>query len=558
MKLGLSSPLRDLKPHYDVVIVGSGYGGGVAAARLAGKGRSICVLERGREFMPGEFPDRISTLAGEIQVTSSAGHAGRRLGLFDVRLGKDVHVAVGCGLGGTSLINANVCLEPDPRVLQDPVWPAQISNDGELARGYASAREMLRPVPYPGLRKLLKLGQLEGSARSLSTSLQLPPLHVTFEQAKNAAGVEQQACTLCGDCCAGCNVGAKTTTATTYLSFAHRRGAEVFTCVQVRSLAKSKDGAWQVNAVVHDGLGWETRLSLTAGIVVLAAGTLGSTEILLRSRNEGLPLSDRLGERFSVNGDSLAIAYDNTNPVNGVGVGHPPKVHTEPVGPAVAGLVDLRNTNNLDDGLVLVEASPPSGSAAAIPLIYALDNALPPSVSSGSLSDQIDAAGRALRPLAEGAYSGHIRHAQTFLAAGHDRAGGRVRLERDVAVIDWPDIAQDPVFERVAQLFAKAASATGGSYIKNPLSTRLMGGKPLTVHPLGGCAVAADRQSGVVNHKSQVFDSAPQGEPTAIHAGLYICDGSIMPRSLGVHPLLTITALAERAMVHLLRDRGWK
>jgi cholesterol oxidase len=93
--------------------------------------------------------------------------------------------------------------------------------------------------------------------------------------------------------------------------------------------------------------------------------------------------------------------------------------------------------------------------------------------------------------------------------------------------------------------------------MKNPLSLRLMGGNLLTVHPLGGCAMGNDRSTGVVSHKGQVFDGGPKSAPGAVHEGLYVCDGAVLPRSLGVHPLLTITALAERAMVHLARDRGW-
>ena len=237
----LSSPLSALKPHYDVAVVGSGYGAGVAAARLASAGRSVCVLERGREIAVGEFPARLSDMQREMQVSSSAGPDRRSApALFDVRLGRDVHVAMGCGLGGTSLINANVCLEADPRVFEDPCWPAAGARDGLLAEGLTRARAMLRPKPYPGLRKLLKLEQLGASAKALGAELTLPPLHIAFEHGINAAGVEQHACVLCGDCCAGCNVGAKTTTALTYLPAAARDGAEIFTRVEVRSVTKRR------------------------------------------------------------------------------------------------------------------------------------------------------------------------------------------------------------------------------------------------------------------------------------------------------------------------------
>jgi cholesterol oxidase len=557
MNRRLSSPLDTLKPHYDVAVVGSGYGAGVAAARLASAGRSVCVLERGREIAVGEFPARLTDMQREMQVSSSAGRIGDRAGLFDVRLGRDVHVAMGCGLGGTSLINANVCLEADPRVFEDPCWPAPVLSDGLLAEGLTRARAMLRPKPYPGLRKLLKLEQLGASAKALGAELSLPPLHIAFEHGTNAAGVEQHACVLCGDCCAGCNVGAKTTTALTYLPAAAREGAEIFTRVEVRSLTKQKDGRWRLNIATRPETGWETRMGLTANVVVLGAGTLGSTEILLRSQTEGLALSEHLGARFTTNGDALANAYNNDSPVNSVGVGYPAKAHTEPVGPAVAGLVDLRRTERLEDGLALVEASIPSAATALLPALFAAGGPLIGRDTDFSLADELDEAGRALASLVAGAYQGAVRNTQTFLAVGHDSGRGRMRLEADKLVIDWPGAAQDPVFQRIEETFMRATAATGGTYMKNPLSLRMMGGSLLTVHPLGGCAMGNDRTTGVVNHKGQVFDGGPTAAPGAVHQGLYVCDGAVFPRSLGVHPLLTITALAERAMIHLARDRGW-
>jgi cholesterol oxidase len=553
----LSSPLSMLKAHYDVAVVGSGYGASVAAARLAGTGRNVCVLERGREIPIGEFPARLSDMRRETQVSSSLGHVGNLTGLFDIRLGHDVHVAMGCGLGGTSLINANVCLEPDPRVFEDARWPRAVRTDGMLAEGLARARAMLRPLPYPGLRKLLKLQQLAASATALGGQLSLPPLHIAFQHGVNAAGVEQHACTLCGDCCSGCNVGAKTTTALTYLPAAVRYGAQIFTRVLVRSVARQSEGKWRINIVTRPEEGWETRLTLTADVVVLGAGTLGSTEILLRSRVEGLAISDCLGERFTTNGDALATAYNNDRPVNSIGVGYPAKVHTEPVGPAVAGLIDLRQTEKLDDGLALVEASLPSGASAILPLLFAAGAPLIGQDTVFSISDQLDEAGRAAMSLIAGAYQGAVRNTQNFLAVGHDAGRGRLRLERDRLIVDWPDAAQDPVFKRSEDAFVRATAATGGTYMKNPLSLRLMGGSPLTVHPLGGCPMGADSRAGVVNDKGQVFDAAAR-TASAVHDGLYVCDGAVLPRSIGVHPLLTITALAERAMIHLTGDRKWK
>ena len=142
----LARSLDRLEPRYDVVVVGSGYGGGVAASRLARAGKRVAVLERGREFVTGEFPSRFPDLRGEMQLAGRRLRLGSPTGLYDVRFGEDMHVLIGCGLGGGSLINAGVALRPDPRVFADPVWPAEVAADGLLDEGYARAARWVRPA----------------------------------------------------------------------------------------------------------------------------------------------------------------------------------------------------------------------------------------------------------------------------------------------------------------------------------------------------------------------------------------------------------------------------
>src|SRR5689334_134193 len=144
----LSRPLNDLAASYDALVVGSGYGGGVAASRLARMGYKVAVLERGEEILPGEYPDTPEKAIEQSQIHDGSCSIGPELGLFDLRVGVDMNVLVACGLGGTSLINANVSIEPDRRVFEDPAWPDGIA-DGDLAEGYERARSMLHPLRYP-------------------------------------------------------------------------------------------------------------------------------------------------------------------------------------------------------------------------------------------------------------------------------------------------------------------------------------------------------------------------------------------------------------------------
>ena len=147
----LSSPLEEIQDHYDVVVIGSGYGGGIAASRLARAGRRVCLLERGREIRPGEYPDTQVEAVEEVQVHSPDGHLGKATGMWDFHVEENVNVLVGCGLGGTSLINANVALRAVPGVWDDPRWPQELRG-GEnplVLEGYRRAESMLGSRPYP-------------------------------------------------------------------------------------------------------------------------------------------------------------------------------------------------------------------------------------------------------------------------------------------------------------------------------------------------------------------------------------------------------------------------
>ena len=540
---GLSRSLDCIKDHYDVIVVGSGYGGGVAASRLARAGKRVAVLERGREVLTGSFPSRFPDLKNELQVRGKRVHTGPSSALYDVRLGEDMHVLVGCGLGGGSLVNAGVALRPDDRVFADPVWPGQIAQDGLLAEGFKRATRWLQPQSDPRAQSLTKFQALQTSGKDLGVPPIAPTITVSFEAGANAAGVEQAACTRCGDCCGGCNVGAKTSVALTYLTDAARHGAEMFTHASVRHVEKTADGTWRVHLRRLDAYGAASQeIVVSAALVVLSAGTLGSTEILLRSRERGLAVSDRVGHRFSANGDIIAFGYGAKLPVNAIGVGHPAKVEGMEIGAAVSGQIEIDDEADLSRELRVQEGVLPSALAPVLPVLF---------IPNGRLLG-------ALKSLVAGVYNGPFAHLQTFFAVSHDSASGRFVLDDDQLRLVWPSAKDEPVYKRLDEILGSVVDAAGGSYVKNPLAGTVMGQQPATAHPLGGAGMGAERADGVVNHKGQVFDAAPGRGSTAVHEGLYVIDGAVMPRSLGVNPLFTITALAERALIHIGQDFGLK
>lgn len=578
----IARPLEQLASHYTVVVVGSGYGAGVAASRLARAGQSVCVLERGREILPGDYPDDMAGAGADMQVDGARGKLGAADGLYNLHLNDDMLAMVGCGLGGTSLINANVALEIDPRLFGATPWPEPFRRDPALLDPYiARARQMLDPSPYPDdYPPLNKLQALEKSAKAMKRPFRRPPIAVNFVDQLNPFGVPQPRCNLCGDCTSGCNVGAKNTTLMNYLPDAANHGAEIFTGARVSHVERDGD-RWRV---VFDPVALRGEAapastaprSVTADVVMLGAGALGSTEILLRSRAHGLPLSDRLGTRFSGNGDVLALGFDThwrTAPdaegnavrssIHGVGAGRSKLTPEQLPGPCITGVIDLRNAPEVGDGLVIEEGVIPGALASMLTpalffadamkggeFAYGVAEAKSRLLDAQAMSEAVQNPGG----LAMAAYTGAVARTQTYLVMSVDDAGGTLRLRDDRLRIDWPEAGASPVIAKDNQWLQAANEAVQGQFIPNPLWSEALGRKLITVHPLGGCGMGDSAADGVVNHRSQVFAGRDGQE---VHEGFYVCDGAVLPGAAGVNPLLTITALAERACQLLCDQRGW-
>ena len=559
MIVRLSSPVEDLQDHYEVVVVGSGYGGAITASRLARAGRQVCLLERGKELQPGEYPDTGLEVLAEMQIDFPDRHDGSRTALYDMRVNEDLNVFLGCGLGGTSLVNANVSLPADQRVFADPRWPEALQADlGTLMQdGYRRAEEMLKPTPLPdSVVGLKKLQALADSSTVLPGRFNRPPINVTFTDHINHVGVEQKACTLCGDCVSGCNYAAKNTVLMNYLPDAKNHGAEIFTRVAVRFVER-RDDRWLVHYQVLD-TGRELfdapPLFVSAEVVVLAAGTLGSTEILLRSAENGLPLSEHVGARLTGNGDVVAFSYNGDHEVNGIGWGHRTNGEVEPVGPCITGVIDDRDQPDLEQGMVIEEGSIPGALAGQLPLAFDALARAGGIDTDPSLQDRIRQLAREQESLVLGPYRGAVRNTQTYLVMSHDDGNGHAVLEEDRLRIRWPHVGAQPVFKRISEALQRATEPLRGTYLTSPIWNKLLGERLVTVHPLGGCVMAEDAERGVVNHKGQAFAGTAG---SAVHEGLYVSDGSVIPRPLGVNPLLTISALAERCCALLAQDRGW-
>ena len=593
--------------HFDVLIVGSGYGGAIALSRLAGHAQGdrplkLCMLERGQEHLPGSFPSRFADLAGHVRFSTqdSTRARGMRSGVIDVRVGPDVHAILGNGLGGGSLINAGVMATPLPSVFEHPRWPAPIRSDaaGLLNRAQHLKAELGAEPVVANLQKTAFMRALAGKEnRMLELDVQ-----VTQRDGPNAQGVAMRACLNCGDCATGCNHQAKASLDTNLLVAARKcKGVEIYTGATVLSVKPLRSAGWCVTVVHTDEkrrVCEQAPLELHARYVILAAGTFGTTEILMRSSGARLALSPLLGQRFSANGDSLAAVYDASMQANcAANEGTPWDQRT--IGPTITACIDLRTGDPAKD-FVIEDISAPGPSRSAFEQIVLTANSL---AALGESDKNTYRSGEHL-PDINAVDTDKIEHTLLVAMIGHDDANGRMVLKRssgpdaandgDGAVsVEWPELRDDPRFawrQRELEKYAAAAeldsappvatrlgrilatvaklvsvapvAKLGGRVLANPVwrplseSVADVLGAPrgplTTVHPLGGCTMGENGADGVVDQYGRVF----RGCTDKVHDGLVVLDGSIVPTSLGINPALTIAALADRA-IETLRDRIW-
>lgn len=601
---------------YDLVIVGSGYGAAMAAATFAGCRRPdggavrIAMLERGREYLPGAFPSSLDELPSHVRISRGAQNPiGLREALWDVRLAGDVNALVCNGLGGGSLINAGVMVEPRFGNFDSRLPPGV--EESLTTRWYAEARQMLgaqvrsnnewlpntmarhpevtaeHPLKKSEALKCLGLGPDDTQAAHIT---------VRLNAADNAGQTtELKPCTLCGDCLTGCNVGAKASLDTNLLVDAHGREMHIYTSASVLRLEREKGGARQrgedrmwVLHVNHTDPQVQARrtkpIQLRARKVVLAAGSFGSTEILLRSQRTGrrkrLALSPRLGEQFSLNGDNTAFIRfphnvnaqsDETLPLDDGAGGVSPRR----VGPEITQTVEWRGDRS-GPGFLVQEFAIPAALRGVFHEIVTTRGWMD-ELAQGDTQDHLAPLVDERDPLAIDEEA--MQRELMVGLIGHDSASGRIVLPRKgqqegSVVVAWEDVGNDPAMANAfARLKDRVKTQLGGTarITPNPLWRLLpealrgvvdgASGSALTVHPLGGCATGMSSQTGVVDPYGAVFNVDPDRKKPGHddwQDSLLVLDGAMVPASLGANPALTIAALSLRAADHWRTAWQWQ
>ncbi|KKK14322.1 hypothetical protein ARAM_000785 [Aspergillus rambellii] len=569
----LSLPFRCMQPEYDVVVVGSGYGAGVAASRMARAGKRVAVLELGWEIRPGSFPQTLKECLRELNVTGSSRRnrglrrwplSGSPTNLFQLTLGEGQHAFTAHGLGGGSLINGGVFLEATENVLQMSSWPEEIRRDPTtLAEYYTRAAKILQPSTYPDNRpqpkKLLHL-QEQSKWLGEAENFYRVPLTTFFHGTRNSTGVKMNANTGSGHECTGLNDGSKNSVAVTYLADAWNWGAEIFCGCEVRYVEEAPDGkgyfiyfSWHgkgrdvFQEEFHSQLFWVKANEYC----FLGAGALGTTEILLRSARKGLSLSSLVGRSMSGNGNSLVFGYNGNDDIHGI-AGDNTRSSNIP-GPTITGIIDNRE-KGLDkdplDGYVIEDGCIPEPFAPVVQTMLSFQVLRNEGISLiWHPQRQIRKTLAALKSLVMGPYAagGAIQRTSTYLIMSHDSNEITASIKRDQINIEGPT-------EGYREKLKKILSST--KHVLIDMIDRCQ--EEVTVHILGGANMSRDGtgREGVTNHLGQVYT----GNGSETYRGLFCCDASTIPTSLGINPLATITALAERSLSliaerdHLLPD----
>jgi choline dehydrogenase-like flavoprotein len=291
--------------------------------------------------------------------------------------------------------------------------------------------------------------------------------------------------------------------------------------------------------------------------VFLGAGTLGTTEILLRSRTNGLNLSDRLGTHMSGNGDILAFGYNGKNVANAIGTDDANYLADHPVGPTITGIIDMRDekvAKNVLDGYVIEEGAAPKALAHFLQIMYNLTPGKEAPRGICLLKQLAQLASRATSAFDPWYQGGSLNRTMIYLIMSHDDNQATLTLKNDIPSLNFDGVGRSDRVLKLNRLLAKGANKIEAEFIPNPLSSREFGKSEITVHPIGGANMSSDGTgiSGVTDHFGQVF----KGNSGDVYDGLVVVDGAVIPSALGVNPFATITAFAERSVRGVAKAKG--
>ncbi|MEW2523435.1 GMC family oxidoreductase [Streptomyces sp. NPDC047071] len=536
---------------YDVIVIGSGFGGSVAALRLTEKGYRVGVLEAGRRFTRATLPKNSWDLKNYLWAPALGLYGIQRIHLLG-----NVMVLAGAGVGGGSLNYANTLYVPPAAFFDDPQWKDITDWQDELRPYYEQAERMLgvrlNPTTTPSDVHL----KAAAEAMGVGDSFHMAPVGVFFGDGRDAtgestagpggevpdpyfggAGPARRACTECGECMTGCRHGAKNTLTENYLYLAEKAGAVIHPMTTVVTLTEDSRGGYAVATLPTDNKRKGKGHTFRARHVVLAAGTYGTQTLLHRMKDSHLlpRVSGRLGELTRTNSEALVGAQTSDRRYR--------KRH----GGAPGGRVDFSR------GVAITSSIHPNGTTHIEPVRYGKK-----SNAMGSLTLlQVPYTAKGGKARVAGWLANSARHPVLTLRSLSNRRWsertiiGLVMQTLDNSLTTYrkekglgkglltarqghgaPNPDQIPEATRAATLIAQEINGFPGSNVGELMGT------PLTAHFLGGCPIGDSPRTGVIDPYHRLYG----------HPGISVVDGSAVSANLGVNPSLTITAQAERAM----------
>lgn len=582
--------------HFDAVIVGSGFGGSVMAFNLAKAGLRVCLLERGKAYPPNSFPRAPFKLRNNFWDPSEGLY-----GMYNVWSFKGCGALVSSGLGGGSLIYANIIIRKDEKwfTKEDLLkggyesWPITRADldphYDEVDRMMNVQKYPLHLPPYDGTRKTLAMIEAANKLKEQNPKLDLHwlPLNIAvsfrtkpvadpdhpddennppkvgeavIEDRPNYHGKTRYTCVLCGECDFGCNTGSKNTLDYTYITAAQYENppAEIRPLCEVKSIAPLGGGkGYTVSYVKHDPDTWEgkkadtndpsrlPRHNITCDRLIICAGTFGSPYLLFKNLSAFPNISKTLGSRFCVNGDLLSFIIKSQEKMNGRSE---PRILDPNFGPVITSAIRLGDSlDGLGEqgrGFYVEDGGNPyllSWAAELTGFVGLLRRVL----KSGKrflmyrlgLNRDADLDAEIADLIGDCATS---KSSLPVLTMGRDFPNGKISFDGRYLDCDWNMKKSQEYYDRVRRVVSGIANALNAQYIDNPSYKYLH--QVLTAHPLGGCPMGRNKDEGVVDSYGEVFD----------YPGLFVADGSILPGPVGPNPSMTIAAISDRAAKHIV------
>ena len=506
---------------FDVVVIGSGFGGSVAALRLREKGFSVAVLEAGKRFEDKDFPKTSWRLTKFLFAPAFGCYGIQRIHALP-----DVLILAGAGVGGGSLVYANTLYQPGDKYFNDPQWRDITDWKSELLPYYDLARRMLGVEDNPYFSPSDKAMKEVAEEMGVGHTFRLAPLGIYFGQGEGVAspdpyfggaGPDRRGCINCGECMTGCRHNAKNTLPKNYLGLAEKNGAEVFPLTTVTQLEQLADGRWKVTAKRTQGFG---KITFYAKDVVVAAGTYNTQKLLHSWKASTLPkISDALGRLSRTNSEALTGALMPTTDID------------------------------FSKGAAITSSFYPSEDTHVEPVRYGKGS------NSMGLLQTIMTDGWSARERRRHWLAQFFAHPalllkiinvrkwseRTVIALVMQNVDSSIKVFRKRGFFGYrlssqndsehPNATYIPAANETVKRIAQRYGGVPGGHIGDLI------GAPFTAHFVGGCVIGDSDKSGVIDPYHRVYHY-----PT-----LHVVDGSTITANLGVNPSLTITAQAERA-----------